>query len=88
MAGLASQALTAGGTDAAAIAFLVAGVAIVALMFTLAVLLATAREGLVDTIKDGAPTIKAWGGRILILVGAWFITLGAFADYFSNIFPV
>ncbi|HZA78015.1 MAG TPA: hypothetical protein VE623_16650 [Acidimicrobiales bacterium] len=57
-------------------------------MFTLAVLLATAREGLVDTIKDGAPTIKAWGGRILILVGAWFITLGAFADYFSNIFPV
>lgn len=57
-------------------------------MFTLAVLLATARERLVETIKDGAPTIKGWGGRILIAVGAWFISLGVFADYFSELFPV
>lgn len=57
-------------------------------MFTLAVLLATARERLVETIKDGAPTIKGWGGRILIAVGAWFISLGIFADYFSELFPV
>lgn len=57
-------------------------------MFTLAVLLATARERLVERIKDGAPTIKGWGGRILILVGAWFITLGVFANYFADLFPV
>jgi len=57
-------------------------------MFTLAVLLATARERLVDTIKDGAPTIKGWGGRILIAVGTWFIALGILADYFSEVFPV
>lgn len=57
-------------------------------MFSLAVLLATARERLVDTIAEGAPTIKAWGGRILILVGAWFVTLAVFADYFSDLFPV
>lgn len=57
-------------------------------MFTLAVLLATARERLVETIKNGAPTVKAWGGRILIVVGTWFIALGIFADYFANLFPV
>jgi hypothetical protein len=57
-------------------------------MFTLAVLLATARERLVETIKNGAPTVKSWGGRILIVVGAWFIALGAFADSFSDLFPV
>lgn len=57
-------------------------------MFSLAVLLATARERLVDTIAEGAPTIKAWGGRILILVGAWFVTLAVFADHFSDLFPV
>lgn len=57
-------------------------------MFTLAVLLATARERLVETIKSGAPTIKGWGGRILIAVGTWFIALGVFADYFADLFPV
>ena len=57
-------------------------------MFTLAILLATAREELVDSIRDGAPTIKRWGGRVLIAVGAWFIVLGVFADFFAHIFPV
>lgn len=57
-------------------------------MFALAVLLATARERLVERIKEGAPTIKGWGGRVLIVVGAWFIALGVFADYFSDLFPV
>lgn len=57
-------------------------------MFTVALLLATARERLVDTIKGGSPTIKIWGGRILIAVGIWFILLGSFAGFFSDIFPV
>lgn len=57
-------------------------------MFTLALLLASAREQLVDRIQHGAPTVKRWGGRILIIVGAWFITLGIFADFFADIFPV
>lgn len=88
LAGLASQALTAGGTAAAAVSFLVAGLAIVALMFTLALLLASAREQLVDAMKNGAATMKGWGGRVLIGVGAWFILLGVFADFFADIFPV
>lgn len=57
-------------------------------MFTLAILLATTRERLVDNIAAGTPTIKRWGGRILIAVGAWFIALGVFADFFANIFAV
>lgn len=57
-------------------------------MFALALLLATARERLVDSMKQGAPTVKRWGGRTLVAVGAWLITLGAFADFFADVFPV
>lgn len=51
-------------------------------MFTLAILLATAHEQLVDSVQDAAPTIKRWGGRVLIAAGTWFIMLGFFADFF------
>lgn len=88
MAGLASQALIAGGTSAALVSFAVAGAAIVALMFALALLLATAREHVVDSLQQGAPTIKRWGGRVLISVGAWLISLGVFAHFFADVFPV
>lgn len=57
-------------------------------MFALALLLDSARERLVDSIGTGAPTIKRWGGRILLGIGTWFIALGVFADFFSDIFPV
>lgn len=57
-------------------------------MFTLAILLGTGREQLIDSIRDSAPTIKRWGGRVLITVGGWFIALGLFADFFANVFPV
>lgn len=32
--------------------------------------------------------MKRWGGRILLAVGAWFIALGIFAEFFAEIFPV
>ncbi len=57
-------------------------------MFTVAIMLATAREQLVDGIQQGAPTIKRWGGRVLIAVGKWFIALGVFAGFFAELFPV
>ena len=68
--------------------FVVAGVAIVALMFSLALLLAAARERTVEAIQNGAPSVKRWGGRVLLAVGAWFIALGVFADFFADVFPV
>ncbi|MEQ8440117.1 MAG: hypothetical protein RIB65_21695 [Ilumatobacter fluminis] len=57
-------------------------------MFALALLLAAAREHVVDSLQQGAPTVKRWGGRILVVVGAWLITLGAFAHFFADVFPV
>lgn len=57
-------------------------------MFTLALSLATAQERTVTAMQVGAPTVKRWGGRILVLVGTWFILLATFADFFARIFPV
>jgi hypothetical protein len=30
----------------------------------------------------------SWGGRILVLVGIWFVVLGVFADAFAGVFSV
>lgn len=57
-------------------------------MFALAVLLASARERLVESIQRGAPTVKRWGGTVLMVVGAWFVVLGVFAGFFADVFPV
>jgi hypothetical protein len=66
----------------------VAALAIVALMFSLALSLATAQERVVTAMQAGAPSVKRWGGRILVVVGAWFIVLAVFASFFARVFPV
>ncbi len=60
----------------------------VLLMFTLALTIGAAQQHTVEAMRAGAPTVKRWGGRILMLVGGWFITLGVFADFFADVFPV
>lgn len=57
-------------------------------MFTLAFVLAAAQERTAEAMRTGAPAIKRWGGRILVLIGLWLIILGVFADFFSGIFAV
>ncbi len=57
-------------------------------MFTLALALATAMERAAEAMRAGAPAIKRWGARILVLVGAWLIALGVFADFFADVFTV
>jgi hypothetical protein len=57
-------------------------------MFTLALALAAAQERAAEAMRAGAPAIKRWGGRVLILVGVWFIILGVFADFFADVFTV
>jgi hypothetical protein len=57
-------------------------------MFTLALVLAAAQERTVEAMRAGAPAIKRWGGRILVLIGFWFIILGVFADLFADVFTV
>jgi hypothetical protein len=60
----------------------------VVLVFTLALTLAAAQERVVERMREGTGAVKRWGGRILVLVGAWLIALAVFADFFSGIFPV
>ena len=77
-----------GGFLSALVAFLAAAAALVVLMFTLALGLAAAQERTAETLQAGAPAVKRWGGRILVLVGIWFIVLGVFADDFAGVFSV
>jgi hypothetical protein len=57
-------------------------------MFALALVLAAAQERTVEAMRAGAPAVKRWGGRVLVLVGVWFIALGVFADFFADVFTV
>ena len=57
-------------------------------MFALALALAAAQERTVEAMRAGAPAVKRWGGRVLVLVGVWFIALGVFADFFADVFTV
>ncbi len=57
-------------------------------MFTAAFTVSRAQDATVDRFQDAAPTIKRWGGAVLIAVGVWFVTLAVFADFFARIFPV
>ncbi len=77
-----------GGVTAALLAFGVAALMMVLLMFTLALIIGAAQERTVEAMRAGAPTVKRWAGRILLLVGAWFIALGVFSDFFVDVFPV
>lgn len=65
-----------------------AATAIVLLAFAAAFLVTIGREGVTARIGEGAPTIKRWGGVVLVLVAGWFIALGVFADFFASVFPV
>ena len=64
-----------GGVTAALLAFGVAALMMVLLMFTLALVIGAAQQRTVEAMRAGAPTVKRWGRRILMLVGAWFIAL-------------
>lgn len=67
---------------------MVASVVLVGLVFAAAFSVATAQDQTIERLKAQAPRVKNWGGWILVAVGAWFLTLAAFADFFADIFPV
>jgi hypothetical protein len=70
------------------VAFANAAVVIVLLMFLLVFGIATAQETVIATLRAHVGQVKHWGGWILIIVGAWFIILAVFADFFALLFPV
>jgi hypothetical protein len=80
--------LSFGGFLSALLAFLVAAAALVVLMFALALALVAAQERTAEALRAGAPAIKRWGGRILVLLGIWFVILGVFANEFAGVFSV
>ncbi len=57
-------------------------------MFALALAIALARERTVRSVQARAPSVKRWGGRVLVVVGGWFVLLGVFAGLFAELFPV
>ncbi len=82
------MAFTVGGFAGSLIAFVVAAITIVVLIFGISYAIGAAQEGVVGRLRAGAPAVKRWGGYILVAVGAWFIILSVFADFFSRVFPV
>ncbi|CAN5850286.1 hypothetical protein BH24ACT15_BH24ACT15_17650 [soil metagenome] len=72
----------------ALVAFLIAALAIVVLMFVTSFTVAQAQDSTVARLQANAPTVKRWGGLVLIAVGLWFMALAIFADFFARIFPV
>jgi len=60
----------------------------VALAFGAAFAVGWAQEGVVERLRAGAPSVKRWGGAVLVLVGIFFVATGVFADFFARVFPV
>lgn len=85
---MAGIAFTVGGFAGSLLAFVVAAITIVLLLLGVSYAVGTAQECVVARLRANAPAVKRWGGYILIGVGAWFIILSVFADFFSRIFPV
>lgn len=67
---------------------MVAALALVGLVFAGAFVVAGAQNQTIERIKAQAPRVKRWGGSILLVIGAWFLILAAFADFFADLFPV
>ena len=89
LVGLTSQAVTSGGGFGAAfLAFGVAAFTVIALMFTLSFLVATAQQQTVDAMRLSSRTLKRWGGAILVIIGAWFLLLAFIPHPFTHIFHV
>lgn len=58
------------------------------LIFGLAFAIGMAKSEFVTRLRAGAPQVKRWGGIILIIVGLWSLTIGIWADFFAQFFPV
>ena len=88
MAGLAGHVLTAGDRTAAFVAFGLAAVTMVGLVFILATAVGVAQDRLITNLKRSTHTIKRWSGGVLIVVGVWLLALAIWAAGFARLFPV
>lgn len=65
-----------------------AGAAIAALSFGAAAVAAGGQEAVAGRVSAAAPTMKRWGGWMLVVVGLWLAASGIFAEAFARVFPV
>ena len=85
---MAGQALTTGGFAGAVTSFTVTALVLVLLLVAAALSVAISQERLVVQFRSSAPAVKHWGGYVLMLVGAWFVVLGIFANTLACLCPV
>lgn len=69
-------------------AFGLAGLAVVLLMFSLSLAVARAQEVVTRMADVGVDVVKRWGGRIMIGVGLWLVVLALGAGFFARFFPI
>ncbi|MBW3605980.1 MAG: hypothetical protein KY460_13975 [Actinobacteria bacterium] len=67
---------------------MVTGIVLIVLLFASALGVAVAQQELTARLRAGAPTVKRWGGHVLIAVGLWLLALATFAGTFARVFPV
>lgn len=60
----------------------------VILILTAAVGVSVSQKATMERMGAATPTIKRWGGWVLITLGTWFILLSAFSSTFEGLFPV
>jgi len=65
-------------------AFAVAAGVITMLAFGAALSVSAAKGGLARRLEGQAPTMKHWGGAVLVVVGAWFLVTAAFSGPISR----
>lgn len=70
------------------ITFLITIFTIIFVMGLLVILIGTAQNRVLQSLRTSPQRVKRWGGFILILVGSWLIALAIWADTFSRIFSV
>lgn len=82
------HAITIGGGRIAVLAFMLAALVMVILIFGLALVISKGQSPLLSALRASTARIKRYGGYVLILVGVWLIALSIFADLFARLFPV
>lgn len=87
VAGLAVQALTAGGVRRSAGRVWTTAALLVAVLLAAALVMASAQQRVVERLQAGDPTVKRWAAGSLWAIG-WFITLAGWAERFARLFPV
>lgn len=70
------------------VAFATAAGAMVLLIFSLAVAIATAQEELVAALRARSSEVRRWGGWVMLAVGVWVLALAVLAPVFRRVFPV